>query len=1039
MATLLLAPVIAGANAFWAAALTMAASALDNWMFAPKQDIKGQRMDSLQLQDSSYGGMISIAFGGVRTAGNIIFATDFVEHEDEENVGKGGKQTMTTYTYTISIAVAVAKGPIARIGRIWADGKIMATDTNKNGYNFRVYYGTEDQMPDPYIEAKNGGAGTTPAYRGIAYVVFQDIELSDFGNRIPQLQFEIFTVDNFVAGYVPNNFLDGDESPPPVVYENTLMRRAVFSGFYEGLELKNCDLSYALFSNAFLSGLTNAVAFEKCNLSSTGWLYTTLSNASFIDCNLNNATFVVLTIASMGVPMPDPQICPSRFIRCSMVYLRIAIGVMHGTYFKDCDMRHVEVENKSSTKGDEINWCYFENCDLQDAHFSRLGNCIFVNCRLHGATVTKSRIPMSKAGEYHSNQFLNCELLNCDFKTPGNGYVDSESMQYPLQSIIAQLAKRAKIQSQLDFALGDKQETSFAIQREYDFFVSQHNRLINEILPFASCDDDLRVYSRYLADLEAKFIDMEHHTYDIVQTPVNIGIFQYVNGYLISEQTTFRSAIEELQAPFLFSVIDDGSQLKFVMLGAEDKVSIPEADFGAAVPGSEVSDKLTITGGDIAELPTQINFNYFDIAKDYQTNTSQSKILWHAEYPNVHTINAQIVMMADRADYTINQVLAQVWTSKTQYMGQLGNKWSGLEPADVIETTVNGIQRSIQITKIDYDGNIVKFEGKEYRAPGKPPAYERPDPIVPPPVITEGLQLHLLDMPNLTDLDTDYGFYAAAAAQKNWKSVYLYVSTATDNASFTFVDNIGYAATIGEALTVLPPGPTEFYDRGNYVDVKLINRTLQSVPEADLLIGRNAALLGEEVLQFAQAELIGEDLYRLSCLLRGRKGTDWAVHTHKIGDRFILLSPRTLSPEKVSLAEIGIRKRYQYKVKGMEEGVDVDFTYRGTCYKPYTVCHVKSARDVAGNLQIGWVRRTRISGDWRDGVDVALGETREKYEVDIIKADDVVRTIKTTESAASYSAAEQMADFGAVQSEIKTRIYQLSDKVGRGYVKEAIL
>ncbi len=36
------------------------------------------------------------------------------------------------------------------------------------------------------------GADNAPAYRGLAYVVFERLPLADFGNRMPQLSFEVF-------------------------------------------------------------------------------------------------------------------------------------------------------------------------------------------------------------------------------------------------------------------------------------------------------------------------------------------------------------------------------------------------------------------------------------------------------------------------------------------------------------------------------------------------------------------------------------------------------------------------------------------------------------------------------------------------------------------------------------------------------------------------------------------------------------------------------------------------------------------------------
>ena len=94
---------------------------------------------------------------------------------------------MTEYFYFASLAVALCEGPITGIGRTWADGKPMSLD----GVTVRVHLGGEDQEPDPFIAAKTGAANT-PAYRGTAYVVFEELPLERFGNRLPQLSFEVF-------------------------------------------------------------------------------------------------------------------------------------------------------------------------------------------------------------------------------------------------------------------------------------------------------------------------------------------------------------------------------------------------------------------------------------------------------------------------------------------------------------------------------------------------------------------------------------------------------------------------------------------------------------------------------------------------------------------------------------------------------------------------------------------------------------------------------------------------------------------------------
>ena len=69
--------------------------------------------------------------------------------------------------------MALCEGPITGIGRIWADGKPM----DLTGVTWRWYPGDEAQAADPFIAAKMGAANT-PAYRGTAYVVFEELALN---------------------------------------------------------------------------------------------------------------------------------------------------------------------------------------------------------------------------------------------------------------------------------------------------------------------------------------------------------------------------------------------------------------------------------------------------------------------------------------------------------------------------------------------------------------------------------------------------------------------------------------------------------------------------------------------------------------------------------------------------------------------------------------------------------------------------------------------------------------------------------------------
>lgn len=154
---------------------------------------EGPRLKELVATTSSYGTALPRHFGQMRVAGSIIWASGLVEHKQTQGSGKG-KPSVTTYSYTASFAVALASRPILSVGRIWADGNLLrgaAGDLKASG-SFRLYTGEGDQLPDPLL-LQVEGASLCPAYRGLAYAVFEDLDLGDFFNRIPSLTFEVIS------------------------------------------------------------------------------------------------------------------------------------------------------------------------------------------------------------------------------------------------------------------------------------------------------------------------------------------------------------------------------------------------------------------------------------------------------------------------------------------------------------------------------------------------------------------------------------------------------------------------------------------------------------------------------------------------------------------------------------------------------------------------------------------------------------------------------------------------------------------------------
>lgn len=234
--------------------------------------------------------------------------------------------------------------------------------------------------------------------------------------------------------------------------------------------------------------------------------------------------------------------------------------------------------------------------------------------------------------------------------------------------------------------------------------------------------------------------------------------------------------------------------------------------------------------------------------------------------------------------------------------------------------------------------------------------------------------LQFVDAPPLpTDTVPDQGLLRLGVAPDgaDWNGAAIYRSDdggEDGGNTFNLLAGLEGAATFGVIITDLAAGITETWDQVNQLEVVLSSGSLASVSELAVLNGANAALIGDELVQFQNAELIGERTYRLSRLLRGRQGTEWAVGSHTAGDRFILLSPALYT---TAIANNLIGRELFYKAVSVGNSLgntdEITFTYTGRSLKPFAPVHVTGLRDSSGNLTINWLRRSRRCGMARWG------------------------------------------------------------------------
>ncbi len=173
------------------AAGSVAGALIDQAIFGTgARNATGPRLTRLPGLSAAEGTPVARVYGRARVGGTLIWMTRFEEvattTRSGRSGGKGSSARTTNYSYFGNFAVGVCEGPIAEIRRIWADGE----EIDRTLFTIRTYRGDEDQPADPLIVAKEGAA-EAPAYKGLAYVVFERMALAQFGNRIPQFSFEV--------------------------------------------------------------------------------------------------------------------------------------------------------------------------------------------------------------------------------------------------------------------------------------------------------------------------------------------------------------------------------------------------------------------------------------------------------------------------------------------------------------------------------------------------------------------------------------------------------------------------------------------------------------------------------------------------------------------------------------------------------------------------------------------------------------------------------------------------------------------------------
>ena len=520
------------------------------------------------------------------------------------------------------------------------------------------------------------------------------------------------------------------------------------------------------------------------------------------------------------------------------------------------------------------------------------------------------------------------------------------------------------------------------------------------------------------------------------------GLTGLVEGYVIDRVMNARAALQPLELAHFFDSFESGPTLTFAQRGVRGPVAtLAIADLVEQSPGAE---PFHIVRRQETELPLVARIGFVDGDQDYRPAAAESRKL-AGRSTRIANADLPIVLRPSVAQGIADGMLQDAWASRQHVQFRLPPRMLGIEPSDVVSLQVPGSPLELRITALT-DGlgrgaDALSIQRGVYtpaNAGDRTPTVLGLETFGPPAVA-------FLDLPLLRGDEPPAAPYVAAT-QVPWPGG-VAVYRATDGIDFRLNTVTSRQATLGATTTVLGAGPVNRWDRAAQLTVRLNTGTLATQSTTAVLAGANAAAIETspgvwEVIQFVTATLIAPQTYRLGQLLRGQVGTEVAmVPALAAGANFVLLdSAVTLLDE--TAGQLGLAQQWRYgpankPIGNLAYRTDT-LVFHGIGRRPLSPSHLRGRR-TAGDLAISWKRRTRIGGDSWEQREVPLAEDSEAYEIDVLQGTIVRRTLSASGSPATYTAAQQVADFGAVQSSVSVRIYQISQSFGRGTPRAATL
>jgi len=999
-------------------------------LFGPTQRVQGPRLADLKLTASTYGAPIPYVLGHPRIGGQIIWGSDRREiSTTTSRRAKGGpKVKSTTFTYEVDLLIKLSCNEMAGIRKIFINGELQWTSASDADYGsiaasgslatrVTVYTGADDQLPDPTYEAAVG-IGNAPAYRGALTIMLEGLQLGNSG-QIPNITFEvmqtaedvvntheitvtdnapwIYAVGTPILSPEGSTFMVGDWTST-YASTNIDVYQVASDGVINHLRRVNSPVS-----NVATSGSTDEPVFATYS-GSVGYFtwadgtHTMTGNApwrfaKYEDWILLNPQGTGLYLHQINGRDVVPVVAPV------LAGATLPSATPNSIVIRD-DKGYVLQSNASS--GNTVRSLY-----VYDLPAMTLSATIVTPAVARDSTLLISDdnglYIVSTPTLYRYDDDTTTWVAE---RSIPDGYGGVGTYTNPGTGNSGALIDGVLYTSPFNPAASASEFQQVVIRASW-VAAEAGERPLNEVV------EELCVR----AGVDDAFIDSSALSSHVVR------------AYAVTPSTT-RSVIEVLMQAYHFEAVC-ADALRFVSLGGAAAVAIDFSELGATAPGNFVEPLLLNERND-PEMPAHITIKYMNVINDFQDGAERSsRIATESNAEEFRELPLGLIPSEGKqaADFAAN--ITQMSLTTVSFAVQL--KHFNLQPTDVATVQDrDGSTYRVRITRAQWAKGIYQLEA----------VFDSASAVVSDGLTDEDYEensqirvpsstIYVLgDWPLFRDEDDNIGHYwAATGAGEFWPGAALMKST--DDVVYQQVSQIEERGIVGFAQTALGSysGPN-IPDEGNSVRVNIGLSTTASITyEEQIEETTGAWMIGAECVIARVATYISPGVYELKGLLRGRKGTEWAIGTHAIGEAVAYIQPAGIRRVGMDLAELG--RDFFYRAVTFSKPIDSspsqEWPNTGVSSKPYAPTNLDAERDAAAvTTTIFWNRRTRLSQAWWLG-NVPLGEETELWHI-YRYTNGTYTTLAepmVTSNTASYTF--------AVSGTVYVRIAQVSARVGEGY------